>query len=1094
MRIQGIEKSASKATHKRLQEEITKRIIAIEKQIASLQTARSRRNARINAELVAANQRLNVLRDERMQINADSAAFPNVVDYVAWFSNVANVNFGPQADFDDAIAALQGAGDATFIDIITQSTNFLNTQGVVVADGTSVEQLIQLLDGQSGNDPDNLTAEQRRARELQRGMVANLEARSLEARGAAARYLRDAGIANAATMNQERLIQELERLNDQKALNLVRRLQNSLDRDVGQFGLQFAAQVEQFARSAQALATLASDANQRLVDGDYSDTERATLRNELVNTVQAFEQGLGIASSDALDKAIESLARLEATTPATIALAITPVDEVAARAEITQALARAKELLAVWEYALPVPVVPSSGDVANWVDRSGISGNNDALDKIRKLDEKISAINAKIRALRTTVPVDSRELQENLEQVRDGYRRQHANNQKAIQASEQRLVQVFQVEEGDRLEIPFRVLDTQNTYNVDLAYNPVNEKSARVIRQLVHELEDYDTRRPVDVRILESQNPDAAAARRYENEIRNDVELVRTDVAFSQLFTSRRRRQAQPDGYYKIVFPSLGAHQTATFTVRFTRVNDGTLATQDPVQATERHFKVIVYQKQPCVRTGKKFARLLNEYGDARWSTQPTDYERSLFFQRQVIGDVKQPVRHAAQIANQKQIEELRVERRNLVGFLGQYHIQQALAARDMSSVFFDAKAKQAQIANIDKRLQSLVVPTVQTPEQEREQRLEENWSAAGYQIPFRQYVDQLRARPKAVWIGRCSYDPLPTPPRNLRPRRRASESVSSGFAYPVYAPKRNFEVYNALEMWFMQAGQLVGFGGNPREFEWAKRRPDVPPENVIRANFRELKADEFGFDPQDPQYVAYLRLSVAQRIVRGVPARLTPFVPIAAKAGGFETDSESDVESDEPVAIKAQRAPSGFETDSDVESDDELLLVRSQPSAAVQEAMRILADSDEDEDEPAALVIKDDGSDYSYYSDDDAPPATLVQSDKGKEEVEDVPDVGDPFADKFSSSSDEAEDEEIVQRLNQLEATSNSVRSRWEQITNAELPKLSVMRASVKDVKAWVAQLSDHSKMARRASQELLSDSASALSELEEISNTLTQ
>jgi hypothetical protein len=225
-----------------------------------------------------------------------------------------------------------------------------------------------------------------------------------------------------------------------------------------------------------------------------------------------------------------------------------------------------------------------------------------------------------------------------------------------------------------------------------------------------------------------------------------------------------------------------------------------------------------------------------------------------------------------------------------------------------------------------------------------------------------------------------------------------------------------------------------------------------------------------------------------------------TSFVPIASKAVGFETDSESDetfgFETDSdvetqaaPVAVKALV---GFETD----SDDESLLVLSQPSTAVEEAKRILAESDSDEDELVAPVIADDDSEYSYYSDDDAAPASLAPADKGKEEVEDVPVEAavDPFADKFSSSDEEAENEEIVQRLTELEATSNSVRSRWEQITNAELPKLSVMRASVKDVKAWVAQLSNHSKMARKVSQELLTDSTSALSELEELSNTLTQ
>jgi hypothetical protein len=1088
MRIEGIEKSASKSTHKKLQDEISRRIVVIEKQIASLEAARSRRHGRINAELVAANQRLIVLRDERTQINADSAAFPNVVDYVEWVSNVANVNFGTQADFDDAIAALQGAGDATFIDAINQSTDFLTNQNVLVADGTSVEQLIQLLNDQTGNDPD-----QGRAAELLRGLQANLATRNLEARGAARRYLNDAGVADVTTLNQTDLIQELERLNDQQALDLVRRLRNSLDRDVGQYGLQFAAQVEQFNRSVRALTTLTVNANQRLIDGDYTDAQRATLRNELVNAVQAFEDGLGIASSDELDKAIESLARLETATPATIRLAITRADEAATRAEIADALARAKELLAVWQTALPVPDIPDVGDVANWVDHSGISGNNDALEKIRKLDEKISAVNATIRALRTSVPVDSRDLQEQLEQVRDGYRLQHARNQKAIQQSEKRVVQVFEVEEGDRLEIPFRVWDTQNR-GIRITTLPFNEKSERVIRQLAGELEDYNTRTPNGLRILERQNPDAAAAHRYQVSPLEGFSLVlqRNEQSF-ELDTNNPRFVIANEPY-KLVVPSLKNHQTATFNVQFFT---GTGQNFGPILA-ERQFKVVVYQKQPCARTGKRFARLLNEYGDARWSTQPTDYERSLFFQRQAIGDVKQPVYHAAQTANQKQIKELRVERRNLVGFLGQYHVQQALDARDMSALFFDARTKQARIANIDKRLQSLDGPTVQTPEQEREQRLEENWKAAGYRIPFRQYVDQLSARPKAVWIGRCSYSPLPTPPRNFRPHRRASESVSSGFAYPVYAPKR--EVYSPLELWFMQAAQLVGFGGSSREFEWAKRRPNAPPENVIQANFRELKADEFRFDPQDDQYVRYLRLSVAQSIRPLAVRNQTSFVPIASKAVGFETDSESDetfgFETDSdvetqaaPVAVKALV---GFETD----SDDESLLVLSQPSTAVEEAKRILAESDSDEDELVAPVIADDDSEYSYYSDDDAAPASLAPADKGKEEVEDVPVEAavDPFADKFSSSDEEAENEEIVQRLTELEATSNSVRSRWEQITNAELPKLSVMRASVKDVKAWVAQLSNHSKMARKVSQELLTDSTSALSELEELSNTLTQ
>jgi len=1130
MRIEGIEETVSRKSLKRVQDEISRRIAAIENQIASLEAARAQRDSRINAELASAEQRLIELQNKRMRINTEFAAFPNVVDWVTWASSVASVNFGAQANFDDVIAALQGAGDATFAGFIQQARDFLG--GQQVANGTSVERLIDLLEVQR-RDAGNSDQQQQRAGELVRALRANLDARNSAARGAARRYLGNQGqTVNPATSDEE-LVDLLRAIGTQEALELVDRLENSLESDVGQYGLQFAAQVEQFARSMRALGPLLSDVNQRLLDGDYSEADRSMLRNQLVNAAQAFQNGIGIASVDQVRKAVESLARLETATPATLALPITPVDINQTRTRIANALERAKQLLAVWETALPAPDVPSVGDVANWVDRRGVSGNADALDQIRDIDEKISAINATIRTLQTAIPIDSTELQQQLRQVSVGLQRQYANNQKIIENSEERHVQVFEVEEGQGLEIPFRVLDTQNIYDVGLSYGPVNDKSSRVIDQLIYEAEDYaDANGNInqnELRILEQQNPDAAVVRRYQINARNGIELVRLDVPFRRSFIDTRLKQAYPGGYYKIVLPRALAHQTATFTVSFTRVDIATTTAnptpvQDPVQSTERQFKVIVYQKERCARTGKRFVHLMNEYGDARWSLQPTAYEKSLFYQRQAIGDVKEPRVGAAQKANQKQIEELRVERRNLVGFLRQYHVQQALKQRDPSPVFFDAKGKQAQIADIDRRLQALGANEVvrMTPEQEREQRLQENWKAAGYQVSFRKYVDQLQARPKSVWVGRCSLNPLPTPALRYRPRRRPSESVSSGFAYPLFAPRRDLEPYSQAELWYMQAGQLVGFRAIPKEFDWAKRAPQRldDAQSLIQANYRELKVDEFGFDPQDSEYVLYLRKALTQNPPSATtqnpnPFALSrgPFVPVAAKTvGGFETDSESD-ESDEPLKAPAA-VVDGFETDEEepvtpkapapildgFETDEEELDAPMVQAAAVDDITTVVTETQEwisdltafekDDEAQAAPFVADDTSDYSYYSDDEQ--TTVVTPDaKGKEEVEAV---GDPFADKFSSSSDEAEDEEIVQRLNELEQASNSVRNRWEQITNAELPKLSALRASVEDVKAWVAQLSDHSKKARRASQELISESSSALSELEALSNTLSQ
>ena len=1076
MRVQGIEGQVSTNDIEKVKKHLSVRIAAVERQLAGLRQRQAEHDAQVNAELTAARAKLAKLRAARDAINDESGAFPGVVDWVFWLSRMSGVQLGAPANFDDELVALQGAGDPAFISYIDQTREFLIANGVAVTATTPVSVMIDQLE-QLPTDA--------RAAELATALRAKVEDTQLAAEAAARRFLEDEGVRQPTDT-----IVALRNIGSPEALFLADRLASGTAKDVGQYGLAYAAQVDQVIRGMSALRTagvLSGDVDQRLVNGELSDAETATLRNELINTVTAFD-GPGILSVESTFVALESLARLETANPGNIALARpaveTPEELATARASIATALNQAKELIGVWQAFLPGPTPPTAGDVARWVDARGNGSAQDAVDAIRALDKEIYETQATLRVLQTGLPVNTGELEAQLGEIRDGLVRRHTMLETRLQQARKdgRIVRIHELVEGDELSIDFQVDDARLPITITLDTTPFDEKADKVTQQLLFEATDYtDAERD----LLQRENPDAATAQKHVNPDYNYVYVRNAKYPESQgrrlVQQLRYNRGAINGGPFQIYVPSVANYQTGTFTVTFTDTppDDDSL----PAQSVEKVFKVVVYEKKRCVRTGERFVRLFNDYGLARWTTGFTDYEHSLFFQRQVLGDPKPVIVHAGN--NSQEIDDLLIKRRNFVGDLNQYHIQDALSRGDPTNPdFILGRRNQVAIGKIDAQLKTMGYGRNKAPVDPREALLRESWANAGYTMPFREYVDQLKKRAKGEWVGRHSHDPLPTPPSLERSRRRPTEAFSSGFAFPVFAERRDGQAYSQDQLWFMQAGQFVGLGGNPREFDWAKRMPNAPasPAMIIAHNLRSFYAKELPVDTRDRQYAEYLNRSLITNDVVPVPP-MPRFVPIAAKAvGGFVSDGESDDESSEsdpapPISFK-RTTMAAFVSDDDEPASRVVVAAPAKTMAAF-----------ESDDEPVVSKgkeeIADDASDYSYYSDDEPSQAADLTVTVSVE--------ASPFADKFLGSSDD-DDDEIEKRIAELDQSAAEMQETWRVVNEAPIPEIRSMSSNPDEVREWVAKLSKHTIMTRRASQQLLEETTSAMAELDDISSKLIQ
>jgi hypothetical protein len=300
--------------------------------------------------------------------------------------------------------------------------------------------------------------------------------------------------------------------------------------------------------------------------------------------------------------------------------------------------------------------------------------------------------------------------------------------------------------------------------------------------------------------------------------------------------------------------------------------------------------------------------------------------------------------------------------------------------------------------------------------------------------------------------------------------------------------------VYSVHELNYMQAAQFVGLGGKSDEFAWARSPPRGPatPDDTIVANGRQYHAEELPIDLQDPQYRKYVQQSLLAADLAVQTQQQTLYPTIGQRLEGFQSDSDSDTQEvyvTKVQPVRVSRRVVGFQSDSDTEESEE-------PVQVAQQTQRVSLDEDI---RPSRLTpvdakpppVLDDDEYYSYTDDDELeiPVATPAVVSKGKQEVEEV----SPFDDKFATSSGSDDDDELSERVLQAVDATQKLRSRWNAVTSKELPTLDVRRASVQDVRQFVAQLSAHSAEARKTSMELARDVHSTLTDLSALSEDLS-
>lgn len=1048
-RVVGLQEQAPTANLEATQSVLANRIALIEKQLVDMALARGRYIQKINDEREAVQHELARLLGLQISTNTETGSFPGVVDWVAWLYRLSTTRFDLPADFDDALQFLNGAGDQAFIDLRIEARVFINansTQAVTFA--STSRQLIQRLTtirdtAAEGSDV------QTQAQQFIDRMLPFVNTTRIVAVNKAREFLAMRG-TRALAMSKNQIIEALRAINDPDraaAEEIIRDLQDEnfeLGRKVGEFGLTFAGQVFEFLtalRSLRATGLLTPDLDAQLINNELSPEDLLTLRNNLINTVILFESAFGMLELDTLYSAISSLSALDAADPAQIALD-GPTNLAQARRVIATALDSAKKILGIWEISLQdaPSAVPSRGNIAEWVDAKGTYANPDAVSKARQLDKRIEEVRASLVVLDAGFPPVDNSVSEALESARNGLVQQRNANAERLQEirDSHRVIRVFKCQKGDKIEIPFEIRGGTAPYTVSLDVTPFNAKAERVTRQLLFEAYDFATAGGKvridqglvtgfradnfgDLAVFAEENPDAAAAIEHMTSSRNYIEVESSVGQRVRVISNRVTRVLQNAGFYKIVFDKIGSHQTGTFALTFTDV-DGASDTQ--------YIKVLVNEQKTCARTGAPFARLLNEFGDARWTSVTTDAEAEVMVRRRAAKLAYQgTVVHAGN--NDQEIDDLTTRIRNLKNELGQYHIQEALRQGDTSNPDYrrgfvlekeieNLKAHRARLGPKTKIADPLVLPEKPKPL-------------------------------KSVWVGRHSTDPLPTPPNPSRPRRRASDSVTSEFAYEVFAP--NYQhVYSTEELTFMQAAQYVGLGGHPDEFNWArgKPRPPATPATTIGVNARTYYAEDLPIDLQDAQYRSYVSRSMLKADLDSEPLQPMALPTIGARFG-FVSDTESSEDDEEPVvAVQTMRVAlhaTGFETDS--EDDEEELI-----STALAPVF---------DDDVVALV------------------------DKGKDEEE------SPFDAKFATSSGSDTDDEIDMRIQEAAASTKSLRSRWAEITGKELPTLDPRRANVDDVRSFVASLSAHSNDARKNSMELIRDVNNTLGELSALSTELS-
>lgn len=1088
-RVTGLQEQAPTQNIEAVQSDLANRIALIEQQLSDLDTDRGRFAQSLDRERAAAEAELRRLVLLRDSINTVTGAFPGVSDWVSWLVNLSNIQFDAPENFDDALQFLNGAGDQAFIDLRQQVRTFINDNNGQVPDvsfETTSRQLRSQLKRIARDSQDQAIVQQ--ANSLVGRLDEFLQPERIVAILEAVGLLNDLGVENPGTLSLENIIQRLRDVPEvfqdqgQNLIERINREQIEIDREVGVYGLTLAGQVYEFISALRSLrrnGLLTADIETRLINDQLTEEQVLSLRNNLINTVNTFDTPVGALSRDTLYKGLSSLAALDAADPQNIVLD-GPADLAEARESIATALENAKVLLAVWEIAIDSAprIVPSAGNVSDWVASRGTGAKPAQVSRVSQLNKRIDEVRASIQVLNQGFPPVDTELEEMLESARTGLVRQLDANAKQLQdvRKQYRVVRVFETTQGDQVQIPFHIAGGTGPYNIGLSVMPFNAKAASVTRRLLFEASDYVTdngrdailngtlrfsqQNFADLNQIERENPDAAAAVKQQTPEFNRLRVRQPNGTFVDVPVGASTRVAEP-GNYMIVMDRLQDFQTGTFALTFTDSAQGAQRAKDT-----QYFKVLVNQRRACARTGQTYARLLNAFGDARWTTKPTDAELDKMFEDRVKS-VRAPSRPHMENYSQE-IKDTKIKMRNLKAELGQFHIQDALERNDVNDPSF------YQGRSIEKELDLLKM----------------HLKRLGYTPKARPVITEAeptvyRPKPiKSVWVGRCSDDQLPTPPMVDRPRRRASESVTSDFAYPVYVRDGDV-VYSNQELNYMQAAQFVGFGGKSDEFDWARSAPRGPADaqTTIAANGRRYRADELPIDLQDPQYRKYVERSLLEADLTLAPRELFIAPTIGKRIGGFVSDSDEEPESvQQPIRVSGRIA--GFQSDSE----------ESEEIEPVQQTKRV---SLEEEALPSRIQarpqIESEDDEYYTYSDDDQEPL-VVAAAKDKEEVEDQPEqYVSPFDAKFGSSSGSDDDDELSERVLEAADATKSLRSRWKQVTDMELPSLNVRRASVQDVRDFVAQLSAHSAKARKTSMELARDVQSTLTDVSALSEELS-